>query len=111
MTEYKAIETVSQAFKEYRGLDRSLIIEVEESAGDIIQACDLVAYVLDGFLKAPTEIQGAILISGINTVPVEGFDESLYKEASLKFASRYTMAQLESIHPPTDDAQASEDKE
>lgn len=65
MGEFEAIKVMAAAMDELRGLDRSLIIELEENAGDIVGCCALIETVLTGFLRLPRDAQTSVLIAGV----------------------------------------------
>ena len=62
---FEAVKTMAKAMRELRGLDRHLIIEIEENAGDIVASCAVIEAVLTGFLRLPKDEQNAVLVAGI----------------------------------------------
>ena len=70
---WKPIEVMAKALSEYRGLDRDLIIELDET-GDIITSTDLISSVLYGFLELPYEQQNQLLVAGVIKLSKESVD-------------------------------------
>ena len=62
--DWSAVRIMLRAMDEYRGLDRSLIIEMEEGAGDIIGCCDSISIVLRGFLALSKDEQNKLIVAG-----------------------------------------------
>lgn len=74
--EFQAVKVMATAMEELRGLERPLIIEIEEEAGDIVTSCGLIEAVLKGFLRAPKDVQNNIVGAGI--APNEEFGKLVY---------------------------------